>query len=394
MMDSEEQLYKNFVRNVQRNLHVVFTMNPSSPDFSNRGASSPALFNRCVIDWFGDWSNEGLWQVAKEFTLSIDPSEASFTKQMFKESIDARHEMIVNTIVYVHNTVRDINKKLSKSAKKFNYITPRDFLDFIKHFVKLHSEKKEQLEEQQYHLNVGLGKLKETEEQVVQLQKSLDVYKTELEAKEKQANEKLKLMVKEQKEAEQRRENSIKLSKELEIKQVEIKERQQVVETELSEAIPALEKAQQSVSNVDKKQLNEIQNLANPPLPVKMTSEAVVCLLNKKYKKLEWAEVKSELKKTDFMSKVMKFDTDSITPQLRQQLEANYIKKDDWEIGRIYKASKAAGPLAEWVVSQLKYANILDKVQPLRDEVSSLKADEKKLIDENDNLNSIFSIIR
>lgn len=50
-----------------------------------------------------------------------------------------------------------------KSAKKFNYITPRDFLDFIKHFVELYHEKKEDLEEQQYHLNVGLDKLKETE---------------------------------------------------------------------------------------------------------------------------------------------------------------------------------------------------------------------------------------
>ena len=47
-----------------------------------------------------------------------------------------------------------------KSAKKFNYITPRDFLDLIKHFVELLHEKKEELEEQQYHLNVGLDKLK------------------------------------------------------------------------------------------------------------------------------------------------------------------------------------------------------------------------------------------
>jgi dynein heavy chain 1 len=51
-------------------------MNPNNPDFSNRTASSPALFNRCVIDWFGDWSEEGLLQVAKEFTTVttiIDP---------------------------------------------------------------------------------------------------------------------------------------------------------------------------------------------------------------------------------------------------------------------------------------------------------------------------------
>jgi len=35
-------------------------MNPANPDFYNRTASSPALFNRCVIDWFGDWPIEAL----------------------------------------------------------------------------------------------------------------------------------------------------------------------------------------------------------------------------------------------------------------------------------------------------------------------------------------------
>lgn len=58
MVDTDDQIYRNFIKNVQRNLHVVFTMNPNNPDFSNRTASSPALFNRCVIDWFGDWSQE------------------------------------------------------------------------------------------------------------------------------------------------------------------------------------------------------------------------------------------------------------------------------------------------------------------------------------------------
>ena len=81
MVDTEEQLYKNFINGVQRNLHVVFTMNPANPDFSNRTASSPALFNRCVINWFGDWNNEALYQVAREFTLSIDPPDNAFLKK-------------------------------------------------------------------------------------------------------------------------------------------------------------------------------------------------------------------------------------------------------------------------------------------------------------------------
>lgn len=51
--DTEEEIYRHFVGQVQRNLHIVFTMNPASDDFSNRAATSPALFNRCVIDWHG-----------------------------------------------------------------------------------------------------------------------------------------------------------------------------------------------------------------------------------------------------------------------------------------------------------------------------------------------------
>ena len=79
-------------------------MNPSNPDFSNRTASSPALFNRCVIDWFGDWSEEGLYQVAKEFTMLIDPISESFDPPI--EDDEPKHEVVINTIVGMHNTVR------------------------------------------------------------------------------------------------------------------------------------------------------------------------------------------------------------------------------------------------------------------------------------------------
>ena len=60
--DTDEELFRWFVRRVQRNLHVVFTMNPASADFDSRAATSPALFNCCVVDWFGDWSAQALAQ--------------------------------------------------------------------------------------------------------------------------------------------------------------------------------------------------------------------------------------------------------------------------------------------------------------------------------------------
>ncbi len=49
---------------VMRNLHVVFTMNPTGDGLRQRAATSPALFNRCVLSWFGDWTNDALYQVS------------------------------------------------------------------------------------------------------------------------------------------------------------------------------------------------------------------------------------------------------------------------------------------------------------------------------------------
>lgn len=46
MLDSSEELYKWFTNEVMKNLHVVFTMNPSQDGLKSRASTSPALFNR------------------------------------------------------------------------------------------------------------------------------------------------------------------------------------------------------------------------------------------------------------------------------------------------------------------------------------------------------------
>ena len=72
MLDSHEELYKWFTQQVMKNLHVVFTMNPPEGGLASRAATSPALFNRCVLDWFGDWSDQAFFQVGMEFTHNLN----------------------------------------------------------------------------------------------------------------------------------------------------------------------------------------------------------------------------------------------------------------------------------------------------------------------------------
>ncbi len=395
LIDSEEDLYKLFINHVQRNLHVVFTMNPANPDFSNRTASSPALFNRCVIDWFGEWSEEGLFQVAKEFTKNMELPELSFSDKSRQdwnkgEDVeDIKHNVLVGGIVHMHNSVRELNTKLSKSAKRYNFITPRDFLDFIRHFVDLHAEKKEELQEQQHHLGVGLAKLKETEEEVKNLQTSLDKCQKELEAKQKQANQKLQQMLQDQKQAESKREISIATKKQLALKQEEIKKRSGEAQSKLARAEPALLEAQKSVNDINPKYLNELRAMPSPPALVKKTMEPVIMMLKQATKPPTWNEVKSELRREDFIKSIINFNRDSITEPVKRAIKDNYLDTADWDLARINRASQAAGPLAKWLTSIIDYAEILISLTPLRNEVSALEQQEKELLTESDKMEEL-----
>lgn len=83
MLDSHEELYKWFTSQVIRNLHVVFTMNPSSEGLKDRAATSPALFNRytvCARLQASTWFPPGL-------TLPWPPSETRASPQVCAELV-------------------------------------------------------------------------------------------------------------------------------------------------------------------------------------------------------------------------------------------------------------------------------------------------------------------
>lgn len=247
----EGDLFIRFTKQVQRNLHIVFTMNPANPDFANRQATSPALFNRCVIDWFGDWTHDALIQVAAEFTRGQELPAGGFT--LSDTSDQERHNFLSETIVDLHESVAEKNELLRKTGKKYNYITPRDFLDFIHHFLALLDEKKVESVDNAKHLNVGLVKLKETETQVAELQQSLAVKEVELQEKNKEAEAKMHLMVEQQAVAEERKREAEALTVELDTKSVAIEKQKAAVEVELKEVEPILREAESAVSNIPKK---------------------------------------------------------------------------------------------------------------------------------------------
>ena len=121
-------------------------------------------------------------------------------------------DAVVNAMVLVHQSLYKCNAKIIRKGGHVMAITPRHFLGFIQHLVRLYNEKRSGLEEEQLHINVGLNKIAETVAQVEEMQKSQAVKSAELETKNRKANEKLKQMVKDQQEAEKQKQQSIEIS--------------------------------------------------------------------------------------------------------------------------------------------------------------------------------------
>ena len=138
------------------------------------------------------------------------------------------------------------------------------------------------MEEQQSHLNKGLVKLEETESIVSKLGSELKVKRELLIKKEKEATETMTKLMDQKQKAEDRKQKLEKLDEQLKVEKVQISEKSEIVQAQLDQAGPALEKAKRAVGKITKNDIRMIKSLNNPPINVKVVMTAIVHMLTGK----------------------------------------------------------------------------------------------------------------
>lgn len=373
-----DELQKWFSERVMRNLHVVITMNPPvDGELSKKAISSPALFNRCVLDWFGDWSVDSNLEVAAELIRNEDLNvfKGSSMLNGVSEQLDVA-KFVAETFIAIHASVQKLTLKKRKVAGFDFCVTPKHLIDFITKFKELLHEKRSNLEDQQRHLNAGLQKLTASLEQIEAMRHELATKRTELDSKTQAANEKLKNMVADQKDVEQRKAKTLVIQEGLDRQQTDIETRKTVVMKELGEAEPAVVDAKKSVSNIKKQHLTEVRSMGNPPSAVKMALESVTTMLTGKpiTGSDSWKQVQQIMRRDDFIASIVNFNTEEMMPDsIIELMVKDYISNPDFNYETVNRASKACGPLVQWAIAQVQYSSILRRVGPLRKEVRDLE---------------------
>ena len=145
-LDSKEGAWNYYVNKCRDNLHTVLAMSPVGETLRVRCRSFPGMVNNTVIDWFVPWPEQALESVAGVFLAEEDLPDDS-------------RKAIVQHKVMVHQLVRARSDDFQLQLKRYNYVTPKNYLDFISNYRGVLRDERKKIDNMITRLDGGLSKL-------------------------------------------------------------------------------------------------------------------------------------------------------------------------------------------------------------------------------------------
>nr|ACI03608.1 dynein microtubule-binding domain (23:19) fused to seryl-tRNA synthase-monomer [synthetic construct] len=154
-----------------------------------------------------------------------------------------------------------------------------------------------------------------------------------------------------------------------------IADKQMSVKEDLDKVEPAVIEAQNAVKSIKKQHLVEVRSMANPPAAVKLALESICLLLGEST--TDWKQIRSIIMRENFIPTIVNFSAEEISDAIREKMKKNYMSNPSYNYEIVNRASLACGPMVKWAIAQLNYADMLKRVEPLRNELQKLEDDAK-----------------
>uniref|UniRef100_A0A3P9PK94 Dynein axonemal heavy chain 2 n=1 Tax=Poecilia reticulata TaxID=8081 RepID=A0A3P9PK94_POERE len=346
VVETPDSLFSYLIERVRNNLHIVLCMSPVGEPF-NRILQFPAIVNCTTIDWFSEWPKDALLEVAERYLDGLD--------------LGSIHRKVASIFVTTHQSVENVSQRMKVELKRYNYVTPTNYLELVSGY-KLLGEKRGELGEQVSKLRNGLFKINDTREKVEAMTVELEEAKEELVEFQRQCDQYLAVILKQKGEADEQQKMVSEKSERIRAEELQCKAMAQTAQRELDKAMPALEEALKALESLNKKDMTEIKSYGRPPVLVETVMQAVMTLLGKEP---TWAEAKRQLE-PNFIKTLVNYDKDNITDRVLKRI-GQYCRQVDFQPEIIGKVSLAAKSLCMWVrAMEQVYGRIFREVEPKR----------------------------
>lgn len=246
-------------------------MSPVGDLFRRRCRLFPSLVNNSTIDWFDDWPTEALLSIANKSLETFEPSGNS--------GIVKNLPTVCNNM---HETVKYSTHTFYEQMKRYNYVTPKSFLDFLKLYVKTHEVQINKIKSNSDNISNGLQKLYETFDMVGEMKTKLKAMTPALLEKNEATSKLTASLTKEKASVDKVREIVLVEEAAAKIKASAAQEIAEDAQRDLTLAMPAMEAAMKALESLNKNDINELRVFNKPPKLVLTVMEAVCLLLGKK----------------------------------------------------------------------------------------------------------------
>ncbi|XP_015752501.1 PREDICTED: dynein heavy chain 12, axonemal-like [Acropora digitifera] len=356
-------LFNFFVNCCKENLHIMLCMSPIGDAFRNRLRQFPALINCCTIDWFQPWPEDALEMVANKFLQDV-------------EMTDNERKEVVPICQHFHTSARQLSERYLDKLGRHNYVTPTSYLELISSLKALLGKKQEEVMRSKHRYEVGLDKLAFAASQVADMQKELEELQPQLVETAKENTKMMKVIEKESAEVEARSELVRKDEAVANQKASESQALKEECESDLAEAIPALEAALAALNTLKPADITIVKSMANPPAGVKLVMSAVCVMRDIKPEKINdpggtgkkildyWGPSKKLLGDMNFLNNLKEYDKDNIATHIMAKIRKEYIPNPDFDPQKVRTASSAAEGLCKWVQAMEIYDRVAKVVAP------------------------------
>jgi dynein heavy chain len=355
--DTRENIWKYFIDKVRRLLKVVLCFSPVGATLRVRSRKFPAITNCTSINWFHEWPEEALKSVAKRFLADID-----LLSPQLQESVG-------DFMAFVHKSVNEKSVIYLQNDRRYNYTTPKSYLEQISLYKRLLNVKYKELQEKIVRLENGLVKLQSTSRQVDDLKDKLAAQEVEVKQKNEDADKLIKIVGTESEKVGKEKAIADEEQKKVSAISLEVGIQKDDCERDLAKALPALEAAQHALNTLDKNNLTEMKSFANPPSAVLVVASAVLVLLapgGKVPKDRSWKAAKAMMGNVDkFLNDLKTYDKDNVPESCRKEVQV-YLKDPIFVPELVKSQSSAAAGLCSWCVNILRYYEVFCDVAPKR----------------------------
>ncbi|XP_078257485.1 dynein axonemal heavy chain 17-like [Rhinoraja longicauda] len=357
MQDTKENCWKFFIERVRRQLKVVLCFSPVGSILRVRARKFPALVNCTSINWFHEWPEDALMSVCRRFLASTEGIEADV-----KNSIS-------QFMAFVHGSVQEISAVYLATERRYNYTTPKTFLEQIKLYQNLLSSKRRDLIAKMDRLENGLAKLHSTASQVDDLKSKLAVQEVELQQKNDDADKLIKVVGQQTDIVTKNKKFADEEEKKVQVINENVTEKQQSCEEDLVKAEPALFAAHEALNTLNKNNLTELKSFGSPPDAVVLVAGAVMVLLapsGKVQKDRSWKAAKVMMGKVDyFLDSLINYDKEHI-PDSSLKVFRPILGNPMFDADFIRTKSIAAAGLCSWCINIVKFYDVFCEVEPKR----------------------------